>query len=87
VKWKGAAAVALIERYGLNPVEVALRFCLDHPYIASTLVGMSNAEEVRANVKALDFNLPGYLMQEIEQITAPVHSLTWSSGRAENSDV
>jgi L-galactose dehydrogenase len=87
VKWKGAAAVALIERYGLSPTAVALRFGLNHPYVSSTLVGMSNVEEVRANVKALDFKLPAYLMHEIDAVTAPVHSITWSSGRPENSDV
>lgn len=87
VKWKGAAAVALMERFGLKPIEVALRFCLDHPYVSSTLVGMSNVQEVHENVKALDFKLPAYLMHEIDSVTAPVHSITWPSGRPENSDV
>lgn len=87
VKWKGAATVALIERMGLNPIQVALRFCLDHPHVSSTLVGMSNAEEVRANLKALDLQIPVELMHEIDSFTAPVHAMTWPSGKLENSDV
>jgi L-galactose dehydrogenase len=87
VKWKGAAAVALMERMGLNPAQVALRFCLDHLYVSSTLVGMSNVEEVRQNVKALHFEMGAELMHAIDSITAPVHSVTWRSGRPENSDV
>jgi L-galactose dehydrogenase len=87
VKWKGATAVALMERFGLNPIQVALRFCLNHPYVSSTLVGMSNEAEVRENVKALDLNVPPELLHTIDEITAPVHSMTWPSGRAENSDV
>ncbi|HZS55832.1 MAG TPA: aldo/keto reductase [Bryobacteraceae bacterium] len=87
VRWKGAAAVALMERLGLNPIEVALRFCLNHPYVSSTLVGMSNANEVKENIKALDFKLPADLMDELDHVTAPVHSVTWPSGRPENNDV
>ena len=87
VKWKGAAVVAVMERFGLNPIEAALGFCLHHPYVSSTLVGMSNPGEVRENVKALDFKLMPELMRAIDDITAPVHRTTWPSGRPENSDV
>jgi L-galactose dehydrogenase len=87
VKWKGAAAVALMERFGLNPIQTALAFCLRHEYVSSTLVGMSNPEEVHENLKALDLAVPPELMHVIDEITAPVHSITWPSGRPENSDV
>jgi L-galactose dehydrogenase len=87
VRWKAAAAVGLIERFGLDPAPVGLRFCIDHPYASSTLIGMSNAHEVEDNLKALDLHLLPELMHEIDSITAPVHNVTWPSGRAENSDV
>jgi L-galactose dehydrogenase len=87
LKWKGAAAVALMERFGLNPTRVAVAFCLHHPYVSSTLVGMSNPDEVHENLKAADLALPPELMHAIDEITAPVHSVTWPSGRPENSDV
>ena len=81
------SVAALIERMGLNPIEVALRFCLDHAYISSTLVGMSNAAEVHENLKAVDLHIPVELMHAIDSFTAPVHAVTWPSGRRENSDV
>lgn len=87
VKWKGAAAVAVLERFGMNPSQAALRFCLDHPYVSSTLVGMSLVHEVEENVAALDLHLIPELMHEIDEITAPVHHMTWASGRPDNSDV
>jgi L-galactose dehydrogenase len=87
VKWKGAAAVGLIERFGFNPIQVALAFAVRHPYVASTLVGMSNPEEVHENLKALAVSVPSELMHAIDEITAPVHHVTWASGRPENSDV
>lgn len=74
VKATGAKIVALIEGHGLNAPAVALRFCLDHPYVSSTLVGISSAQEVRENVQALECEIPPDLMREIDEITAPVRS-------------
>jgi aryl-alcohol dehydrogenase-like predicted oxidoreductase len=48
---------------------------------------MSNPEEVHENLKALDLVAPPELMHAIDEITAPVHSVTWPSGRPENSDI
>ena len=76
VKQTGAEVVSAIQRYGLAVSAVALRFCIEHPYVSSTLVGMSNVEEVRENVKALDFQLPLDLLREIDRITAPVRSIS-----------
>lgn len=87
VKWKGAVAVGLIEDFGMDPAQVALRFCLDHPYVSTTLVGMSNPCEVAENFKALHLDLSPELMHELEAITEPVHHMTWPSGLPENSDV
>lgn len=87
LKWKGAVAVALIERYGMSSAEVAIRFCIDHPYVSSTLVGMTDTEQVHENLEALNIEIPPALMNEIEELTNSVHFLTWPSGRPENSDV
>jgi L-galactose dehydrogenase len=63
---------------------VALRFCLDHPYVSSTLIGMASPELVRANLRALDFRIDPELLAEIEAVIAPVHNRIWESGQAEN---
>ncbi len=40
IKNAGRKVVALCDSYGVDPATVALRFTMDHPYAASTLVGM-----------------------------------------------
>ncbi len=50
---------------------MALRFCLQHPYVASTLVGMSSCEQVETNLKALNFEIDPALFSEIQEIVGP----------------
>ncbi|HZQ52046.1 MAG TPA: aldo/keto reductase [Bryobacteraceae bacterium] len=74
VKQAGAKIVALCKEHGVDPAILALRFCLDHPYVSSTLVGMSATAEVNTNLKALDFQPDPALLREIEQIVSPVNN-------------
>ncbi|MBV9223091.1 MAG: aldo/keto reductase, partial [Acidobacteriaceae bacterium] len=71
----------------VEPATVALRFCLAHPYLSSTLVGMSNRQQLEENLRALDREPDGELLAQIEALVAPVAGITWASGRKENSDV
>jgi L-galactose dehydrogenase len=87
VRRAGAEIVALCRRYGADPAIVALRFCLDHPYVSSTLAGMSGALEVENNLKALNTPTDPDLLEKISRIAEPVSDITWASGVAENSDV
>jgi L-galactose dehydrogenase len=86
VRETGAAVAQLCKKYGVDPAVVALRFCLDHPYITSTLVGMATTAQVSTNLKALDANLDPQLLVLINQMIAPVHDTLWPSGRPENAD-
>ncbi len=86
VKDAGARVVELCKREGADPSVVALRFCLDHPYAASTLVGMSDPQQVRENLRALDAVIDPALMLEIQEIVKPVKDVVWASGRPENAD-
>lgn len=87
VKAAGEKVVRVCEESGVEAAAVALRFCLDHPYVSSTLVGMSSPAEVAQNLGAIDFRIPSGLMERIEAAVALVHGRTWPSGRPENSDV
>ncbi len=86
VKTAGRDVVDLLERRGVHPAPAALRFCLEHPYVSSTLVGMVTRAEVGANLEALRFELEPALLDQINDAVAPVKHLTWPSGRPENSD-
>jgi L-galactose dehydrogenase len=80
----GQRVVALCREHGLDASEVALRFCLDHPAVATTLVGMSSRAHVERNLKCLDLRIDPALLEEIRAAVAPVANLTWPSGLPEN---
>jgi L-galactose dehydrogenase len=86
VKQAGKAVAALCSRYGTSVSTVALRFCLDYPRAASTLVGMSRSSQVESNLKALTAAIDPALMAEIDRVTEPVLNRIWKSGRRDNNE-
>ncbi len=86
VKEAGRRVAELCRQRGVRVADVALRFCVQHPYVATTLVGMSRPDHVESNVRALEGQTPEDLLEEIRAIIAPVFNTTWPSGRPENQD-
>jgi L-galactose dehydrogenase len=85
VKEAARRIVEACQRRGASVTDIALRFCLGHPYASSTLAGMASAEEVERTLSALDSAVPDGLAGEIEEIAQPVQRLRWQSGRPENN--
>lgn len=79
----GRKAVEICRRRGVPVAQVALRFALDEPGLASTLVGMTSVAELETNLRALDYRIPPELLAEIERAIAPARDLEWPSGRTE----
>jgi L-galactose dehydrogenase len=79
------ALLALCNAYGMDLSQVALRYALDHPAIASTIVGMANLDHVTRNLAALDLQIPDGLLAEIKKIVAPVKNRMWYEGNPENN--
>jgi L-galactose dehydrogenase len=86
IKQAGAEIVRLCESRGVNPAILSLAFSLGHPYAATTLAGISNADELEQNLSALEIMPDAGLLAEIDQILAPLAHRVWPSGRAENHD-
>jgi L-galactose dehydrogenase len=86
VKRAGSEVVELCRQQGVDPAVVALHFCLAHPYVSSTLVGMSSCGEVERNLLALEMEPDADLLAKIEQLVEPVKNMLWRSGRVENND-
>lgn len=84
VKAAAQQVVELCRRRGANVAEVALQFAVGNPHVASTLVGISNAGEVESDLRAIESHSDPELLKEINEITKPVHSKTWITGRPEN---
>lgn len=77
--------VALCRSYGVDVADVAMKYCIDHPYVATTIVGMSKVRNVEANLKVVDFKIPEGLMSAIEALVTPVKNMMWFEGRPENN--
>lgn len=72
-------------RRGADIADLALRFSLSHPGLATTLVGTASVENLRRNVAAVGQPPDADLLAEVRAILAPVQDLTWPSGRPDNS--
>ena len=86
IKDAGKRIVEICRQAGVDPADIALRFCIDHPYVSTTLVGMSKARHVEANLRALTTTIDPALLARIEQAVAPVKNHMWMQGRPENDD-
>ena len=86
VKLVGRRVVELCQQRGVNVADVALRYCVDHPYAATTLVGMSRPDHVKRNIRGIESPAATDLLSEIREIAEPVAKTTWVSGRPENND-
>ncbi len=82
----GKKVAQLCKAAGADISAVAMRFCLDHPYVATTLVGMSKLPHVQTNIRVLATKVDPALMKRITATIAPVFNAVWPSGRPENCD-
>lgn len=76
-----SAAAAHCTQRGVSIETLALRFAVEEPGIASTIVGTADPDEMAANLQAIDAPLDRELLAEVRAILAPVHNVTWPSGR------
>jgi L-galactose dehydrogenase len=81
VKEKGRKIVETCVQHGVSPSDLALQFCFAHPYVSTTLAGMSTVEQVRQNVAAVGQTPDAALIAEVRSATP-----SWPSGRPENQD-
>jgi len=80
----GPRIAEMCRRHGVNVADVAMRFALDNPRAATTVVGMSKLRHVEQNIKVLDFKNDVSLLAEIEELVARVKNKMWFEGRPEN---
>ncbi|HEY0207640.1 NADP(H)-dependent aldo-keto reductase [Acerihabitans sp.] len=63
-----AEYVALAQRYGLDPAQMALAFVRRQPFVASTLLGATSLAQLQTNLDSLDLILDDEIIGELEQI-------------------
>jgi L-galactose dehydrogenase len=86
VRDAGKKAAEFCRAHGADISKLALRFCLDHPFVSSTLIGMSSTREVETSLELLETSTDKELLAQVEAILAPVFDYVWPSGRPENQE-
>jgi len=81
-----AAMVEFCREHGANIADLATRFCLDHPYVSSTLIGIATRQEVEASLRLLEAANDQAVLAQVESILAPAFNCEWPSGRPENQE-
>ncbi|MDW6017935.1 NADP(H)-dependent aldo-keto reductase [Vibrio plantisponsor] len=62
------AYVNLAREFGLDPAQMALAFVNQRPFVASTILGATNLEQLKANIDSLDIELSEELLLKIQEI-------------------
>ncbi|WES86954.1 NADP(H)-dependent aldo-keto reductase [Dickeya fangzhongdai] len=63
-----AEYVALAQKHGLDPAQMALAFVRQQPFVASTLLGATTLEQLKINLGSLDLTLGEDVLTELEAI-------------------
>ncbi len=58
---------------------------MDHPLIATTIVGMCEVHVVQQNLEAVDLEIPEELLEKILTLVEPVKNRMWFEGKEENN--
>jgi L-galactose dehydrogenase len=82
-----AEAAQYCRSKGIDFSQLALQFSFAQSDFASTLVGISRAEEIIANVQQLTQEIDQELLSDVQSILSPIHNLSWLSGRPENNEL
>ena len=65
------ALEGLAREAGMTPVELALRFVLEHPGVTSAIIGPRTMEQLQSQLGAAEGRLPADLMDAIDRLVAP----------------
>ncbi len=79
------ALLNICKKYGVRLSDVAMRFAMNHPDIATTIVGMNTLTNIQQNLSAVDFKIPVGILEEMAVVIAPIKNLMWFEGRPENN--
>ncbi len=82
---KCAEAAARCKARGADLGKLALQYSMANPEMHTHIVGTASPARVLQNIADAEAPLDRALLAEVLAILAPVHNLTWRSGRPENN--
>lgn len=62
------AYIAIAEKYGLDPSQLAIAFCKSRPFIPSTIIGATTMEQLKICVGTKDIELSDEVLAEINTV-------------------
>ncbi len=62
------AYVDLARRFDLEPIQMALAFVMQQPFVTATIIGATTMAQLKTDIDAFDLELPAALLEELEAI-------------------
>lgn len=63
-----AEYVALAQKHGLDPSQMALAYVRQQPFVASTLLGATTLDQLKINIESFNLTLNADILEELEAI-------------------
>jgi L-galactose dehydrogenase len=82
----GQEVAAYCRSQGADIADLAMRYVLQHDYVATTLVGMSKVRSVERNLRSVGKEPDPELLAAVLEMIEPVANVVWKEGRPENDD-
>jgi aryl-alcohol dehydrogenase-like predicted oxidoreductase len=79
-------AVQLCDRRGIDIASLAIHFCVENPDITTTVAGTANPANMANILKWIEQSPDRELLEDVQQVLAPVGNILWPVGRPENSE-
>lgn len=65
--------IEIAQKIDRHPAQVALNWVTKRPGVSSTIIGARKPEQLESNLQALEFEIPGELRDELDEISKPPH--------------
>ncbi len=80
-----AEAARYCQEHGSDLGKLALQFSVSQSDLPTHIVGAATQERVLQNIREIEEPLDEELLAAVQRILAPIHNVTWASGRPENN--
>ncbi len=85
VSAKCAEAAKFCRERGGDLSKLALQFSVANPDIPTHIVGTANPKRILQNLREIEEPIDEELLAGVQAILAPIHNVTWTSGRPANN--
>ena len=62
------AYIAIANRHGLNPAQMALAFCNQRPFVTSSIIGATDLQQLAVNIGAAELELGEQVLEDIDGV-------------------